>query len=59
MCAQVGRDPAIHVWDIQTLKCLSLLRGFHQRGVCAMDFSGIVCAVGTDLRKGILTLQPY
>ncbi|KAM4607535.1 echinoderm microtubule-associated protein-like 6 isoform 3-T3 [Polymixia lowei] len=36
---QVGRDPAIHVWDIQTLKCLSLLRGFHQRGVCALDFS--------------------
>ncbi|XP_028844275.1 echinoderm microtubule-associated protein-like 6 isoform X1 [Denticeps clupeoides] len=37
---QVGRDPAIHVWDIQTLKCLSLLKGHHQRGVCALDFSG-------------------
>ncbi|KAM6956797.1 echinoderm microtubule-associated protein-like 6 [Aplochiton taeniatus] len=36
---QVGRDPAIHVWDIQTLKCFSLLKGFHQRGVCALDFS--------------------
>lgn len=37
---QVGRDPSVHVWDIQTMKCLSLLRGFHQRGVCALDFSG-------------------
>ncbi|KAM4730013.1 echinoderm microtubule-associated protein-like 6 isoform 3-T3 [Anableps anableps] len=36
---QVGRDPAVHVWDVQTLKCLSLLRGHHQRGVCALDFS--------------------
>lgn len=36
---QVGRDPSIHVWDTQTLKCLSLLKGHHQRGVCALDFS--------------------
>nr|XP_013013809.1 echinoderm microtubule-associated protein-like 6 [Cavia porcellus] len=36
---QVGRDAAIHVWDTQTLKCLSLLKGQHQRGVCALDFS--------------------
>nr|XP_034966373.1 echinoderm microtubule-associated protein-like 6 [Zootoca vivipara] len=37
---QVGRDATIHVWDTQALKCLSLLRGQHQRGVCALDFSG-------------------
>lgn len=37
---KVGRDAAIHVWDTQTLKCLSLLKGQHQRGVCALDFSG-------------------
>ncbi|XP_071401705.1 echinoderm microtubule-associated protein-like 6, partial [Centroberyx affinis] len=48
---QVGRDPAIHVWDIQTLKCLSLLKGFHQRGVCALDFSAdgkSLVSVGID-----------
>uniref|UniRef100_A0A8C6S538 EMAP like 6 n=1 Tax=Neogobius melanostomus TaxID=47308 RepID=A0A8C6S538_9GOBI len=48
---QVGRDPAIHVWDIQTVKCLSLLRGHHQRGVCAMDFSAdgkTLVSVGVD-----------
>ncbi|XP_051939881.1 echinoderm microtubule-associated protein-like 6 isoform X6 [Hippocampus zosterae] len=37
--AQVGRDPAIHVWDVSTLKCLSLLRGHHGAGVCALDFT--------------------
>ncbi|MEQ2189755.1 hypothetical protein GOODEAATRI_028553, partial [Goodea atripinnis] len=35
----VGRDPAIHVWDIQSLKCLSLLKGHHSKGVCALDFT--------------------
>ncbi|XP_053730292.1 echinoderm microtubule-associated protein-like 6 isoform X1 [Synchiropus splendidus] len=48
---QVGRDPAIHVWDVQTLKCLSLLRGFHQRGVNALDFSAdgkSLVSVGVD-----------
>ncbi|XP_075902321.1 echinoderm microtubule-associated protein-like 6 [Nelusetta ayraudi] len=48
---QVGRDPAVHVWDVQTLKCLSLLRGVHQRGVCALDFSAdgrSLVSVGLD-----------
>ncbi|XP_067091821.1 echinoderm microtubule-associated protein-like 6 [Osmerus mordax] len=48
---QVGRDPAIHVWDIQTLKCFSLLKGHHQRGVCALDFSAdgkTLVSVGID-----------
>ncbi|KAI3362845.1 hypothetical protein L3Q82_001894 [Scortum barcoo] len=46
---QVGRDPAIHVWDVQTLKCLSLLKGFHLRGVCALDFSAPSSADGKSL----------
>ncbi|NXW53095.1 EMAL6 protein, partial [Eurystomus gularis] len=48
---QVGRDAAIHVWDTQTLKCLSLLKGQHQRGVCALDFSAdgkCLASVGLD-----------
>ncbi|XP_057217479.1 echinoderm microtubule-associated protein-like 6 isoform X1 [Triplophysa rosa] len=48
---QVGRDPAIHVWDIQTLRCLSLLKGQHQRGVCALEFTGdgkSLVSVGID-----------
>ncbi|XP_034041299.1 echinoderm microtubule-associated protein-like 6 [Thalassophryne amazonica] len=48
---QVGRDPAIHIWDIQTLKCLSLLKGGHHRGICALDFSAdgkSLVSVGVD-----------
>ncbi|XP_048374588.1 echinoderm microtubule-associated protein-like 6 isoform X9 [Sphaerodactylus townsendi] len=48
---QVGRDAAIHVWDTQTLKCLSLLKGQHQRGVCALDFSAdgkCLASIGLD-----------
>ncbi|XP_029927079.1 echinoderm microtubule-associated protein-like 6 isoform X2 [Myripristis murdjan] len=54
---QVGRDPAIHVWDVQTLKCLSLLKGFHQRGVCALDFSAdgkSLVSVGIDDSHSII-----
>ncbi|KAG8123066.1 hypothetical protein E2320_018466, partial [Naja naja] len=48
---QVGRDAAIHIWDIQMLKCLSLLRGQHQRGICALDFSAdgkCLASIGLD-----------
>uniref|UniRef100_A0A803SL06 EMAP like 6 n=1 Tax=Anolis carolinensis TaxID=28377 RepID=A0A803SL06_ANOCA len=48
---QVGRDAAIHIWDTQTLKCLSLLKGQHQRGVCALDFSAdgkCLASIGLD-----------
>ena len=37
---QVGRDPTIHIWDAESLKTLAILKGQHQRGVCAVDFSG-------------------
>lgn len=37
---QVGRDPSVHVWDAETLKSVSVLKGHHERGVCAVDFSG-------------------
>ncbi|KAM9714304.1 echinoderm microtubule-associated protein-like 5 isoform 3-T3 [Dama dama] len=36
---QVGRDPSIHIWDTETTKPLSILKGYHQYGVCAVDFS--------------------
>ncbi|PWA20112.1 hypothetical protein CCH79_00017699, partial [Gambusia affinis] len=54
---QVGRDPAVHVWDVQSLKCLSLLRGQHQRGVCALDFSAdgkTLVSVGVDDEHSIV-----
>ncbi|XP_064600933.1 echinoderm microtubule-associated protein-like 6 [Liolophura sinensis] len=48
---QVGRDPTVHVWDTQTMKTVSILKGQHQRGVCAVDFSGDgkkLASVGLD-----------
>lgn len=45
--AQVGRDAAIHVWDVQTLKCVSLLKGHHSQGVSSLEFTGI-CHTGRD-----------
>ncbi|XP_074248945.1 echinoderm microtubule-associated protein-like 5 isoform X5 [Saimiri boliviensis] len=36
---QVGRDPSIHIWDTETIKPLSILKGHHQFGVSAVDFS--------------------
>ena len=40
MFFQVGRDPSVNVWDAETLKTVSVLKGQHERGVCAVDFSG-------------------
>ena len=37
---QVGRDPAVHVWDAVKMETLAILKGQHERGVCAVDFSG-------------------
>ncbi|KAK1171259.1 echinoderm microtubule-associated protein-like 6 isoform X3 [Acipenser oxyrinchus oxyrinchus] len=54
---QVGRDPSIHVWDTQTLRCLSLLKGHHQRGVCALDFSAdgkSLVSIGIDDNHSIV-----
>ncbi|XP_047132983.1 echinoderm microtubule-associated protein-like 6 isoform X1 [Hydra vulgaris] len=36
---QIGRDPTIHIWDIETMNVLSILARHHIRGVCALDFS--------------------
>ena len=37
---QIGRDPAVHIWDASTLQTQSILKGEHSRGVCALGFSG-------------------
>ncbi|PFX18604.1 Echinoderm microtubule-associated protein-like 6 [Stylophora pistillata] len=48
---QVGRDPAVHVWDAVKMETLAILKGQHERGVCAVDFSGDgkkLASVGLD-----------
>jgi len=38
---QVGRDPSVHVWDVATLNTVAVLKGQHERGICAVDFSSM------------------
>uniref|UniRef100_A0A673XFV8 EMAP like 5 n=1 Tax=Salmo trutta TaxID=8032 RepID=A0A673XFV8_SALTR len=48
---QVGRDSSIHIWDTEIMKPMSVLKGFHQLGVCALDFSADgkrLASVGLD-----------
>uniref|UniRef100_A0A3Q2XCV2 EMAP like 5 n=1 Tax=Hippocampus comes TaxID=109280 RepID=A0A3Q2XCV2_HIPCM len=48
---QVGRDSSVHIWDTETLKPMSVLKGFHQLGVCTLDFSADgkrLASVGLD-----------
>ncbi|XP_057714633.1 echinoderm microtubule-associated protein-like 5 isoform X2 [Corythoichthys intestinalis] len=48
---QVGRDSSVHIWDTETLKPMSVLKGFHQFGVCSLDFSADgkrLASVGLD-----------
>ncbi|XP_064621338.1 echinoderm microtubule-associated protein-like 6 [Lineus longissimus] len=48
---QVGRDPSAHIWDLTTMKTVSILKGEHQRGICAVDFSADgrkLASVGLD-----------
>jgi microtubule-associated protein-like 6 len=47
----VGRDPPVHVWDIETMKTLSILKGEHERGICSLGFSSDgkkLASVGLD-----------
>ncbi|KAL5463172.1 hypothetical protein EMCRGX_G032049 [Ephydatia muelleri] len=48
---QIGRDPSIHIWDANSMQTLSILKGEHSRGVCAVDFSADgkkLASVGLD-----------
>ncbi|GFN97686.1 echinoderm microtubule-associated protein-like 6 [Plakobranchus ocellatus] len=54
---QVGRDPSIHIWDVESLKTGSVLKGQHQRGICALDFSADgkkLASVGLDDNHSIV-----
>ena len=36
---QIGRDPEIHVWDAEELTAVSIFKGVHERGICALEFT--------------------
>uniref|UniRef100_A0A672QM52 EMAP like 5 n=1 Tax=Sinocyclocheilus grahami TaxID=75366 RepID=A0A672QM52_SINGR len=60
---QVGRDSSIHVWETEFLKPLSVLKGFHQFGVCALDFSGMHHShtqyMGSKDKIFVIKVNPY
>nr|XP_039266613.1 echinoderm microtubule-associated protein-like 6 [Styela clava] len=37
---QVGKNPSIHIWDAETTKPISILKGFHTHGIGCVNFSG-------------------
>ncbi|XP_048575751.1 echinoderm microtubule-associated protein-like 6 [Nematostella vectensis] len=37
---QVGRFAETHIWDATSMKTVSVLKGFHKRGIICVDFSG-------------------
>ena len=55
--AQVGKVPAIHVWDADSLElACEPISGFHTRGVCAMSFSpdgSLLATIGMDNEHSI------
>ena len=36
---QIGREPEIHVWDVAELNTISIFKGVHERGICAVEFT--------------------
>lgn len=36
---QVGAEPAINIWESTTLQTLSIMKGFHKKAVCSVEFS--------------------
>eukprot|EP01135_Chromosphaera_perkinsii_P001223 Nk52_evm22s162 gene=Nk52_evmTU22s162 len=57
---QIGKSPNINVWDVDSKKTLSVIKGFHQRGVCFVDFSNsgeILVSVGLDDNHSIAVYE--
>ena len=54
---QVGRDASIHIWDVESLETVSVLQGFHERGVTSVDFSGTYSSLASsDVQSGYSAL---
>jgi len=48
---EVGVSPTVHVWDVVSKKTLSILQGYHTKGVCSVNFSSsgrYLVTVGLD-----------
>lgn len=48
---QIGESPAVNIWNAESKETLSIIRGFHTKGVCSVDFSAsgkLLLTVGID-----------
>ncbi len=48
---QIGAQPEVNIWDASSKQTLSVIKGFHTRGVCAVNFScsgKLLLTVGLD-----------
>ena len=53
---QIGATPAVNVWDTASKESLSIIRGFHTKGVCSVNFSAtgkLLLTVGIDDQHSI------
>lgn len=53
---QIGTEPCVHVWDAVSKDTLSVIQGFHTKGVCAVNFScngKLLVTVGIDAAHSI------
>lgn len=53
---QIGTEPCVHVWDAVSKETLSVIQGFHTKGVCAVHFScngKLLVTVGIDAAHSI------
>ncbi|KAM7447232.1 Echinoderm microtubule-associated protein-like 5 [Porites harrisoni] len=53
---QIGTEPCVHVWDALSKETLSVIQGFHTKGVCAVHFScngKLLVTVGIDAAHSI------
>ena len=53
---QIGAEPCVHVWDAMSKETLSVIQGFHTKGVCAVGFScngKLLVTVGIDAGHSI------
>lgn len=57
---QIGNEPEINVWNSNTLKTLSVLRGKHRKGICSLAFSAsgkLLASVGLDDERTIIVYR--
>jgi len=48
---QIGTSPTVHVWNAASLDTLSIIQGFHTKGVCYVNFSSsgrYLLSIGLD-----------